>query len=89
MITEAFIVYFKQLLGESKYVLQFDDEVMKEGSTLDCDLQQQLMIEFDAKDAKKALWDIADEKAPGADGFTGAFLCAVGVLLAMISRRLL
>lgn len=73
VVADQFVLYFNKLLGDDGYVLQFEEEIMKQGSVLSDEQRRCLLREYDAQEVKDALWDIADEKAPGIDGFTASF----------------
>lgn len=54
-------------------MLQFDESVLLEGNVLNLEDKEILLKGYVIQDEKLDLWDIADDKAPGIDGFSAAF----------------
>lgn len=73
-INEAFLGYFKGIMGTDKILgRKTNMEVIMQGRTLTELQRETLMREVDATEIRKVLDDIEDSKSPGPDGFTAVF----------------
>ncbi|XP_021760245.1 uncharacterized protein LOC110725081 [Chenopodium quinoa] len=74
LIANAFIEYYKGLLGTSSVPQQkVHPKVIEEGVVLNTDQHAALCRRFGVDDVKKALWSIDEDKAPEPDGFSSKF----------------
>jgi mannosylglycoprotein endo-beta-mannosidase len=69
----VFVDYYSQLLGTSKGTLPLDVNVIQHGPCLDTASISSLLAPVSDADIKHALFAIADDKAPGPDGFSSCF----------------
>ncbi|XP_019228471.1 PREDICTED: uncharacterized protein LOC109209618 [Nicotiana attenuata] len=68
-IAEAFVEYYKNLLGRKcTSRIRVCSATVKEGPMVTAEQRRMLTAEFSIQEMKEALWDIAGDKAPGCPG---------------------
>jgi len=95
-VGDAYICYFRDLLGSSKVTLPLDDEVSRSGPCIDHATHASLLAPITNDIIKQALFSIDDDKASGPDGYTFFFfkknhwilLVVISVLQSMTSLYL-
>ncbi|VFQ86115.1 unnamed protein product [Cuscuta campestris] len=73
-IVEEFIGYYNQIFGNTVPNTPMDWNVFKEGPLIQHQDAIDLVSNVDRTEVKEALFSIGDDKAPGPDGYTAAFL---------------
>ncbi|XP_074314008.1 uncharacterized protein LOC141649212 [Silene latifolia] len=76
-VGEAFVDYYKQLLGTAAPVLDLDPVIIANGPCLDSTDQAALMAPVTRTEIKLALFSIKSNKSPGIDGFSAGFFKSV------------
>ncbi|KAL2923376.1 LINE-1 retrotransposable element ORF2 protein, partial [Bienertia sinuspersici] len=81
-VQEAFIAYYKSLLGTSMEGRRnVDSEIVKEGPVLNAEQVRMLHTNFFGEEIKQAIWGIDSAKAPGYNGYNSKFFKeALGVV---------
>jgi hypothetical protein len=72
-VGREFVLYYKELLGTSKYTIPLRAEVVQSGDCINVDSHAYLLAPVSADDIKQVLFSMDDTKAPGPDGYTSAF----------------
>ncbi|XP_020262814.1 uncharacterized protein LOC109838800 [Asparagus officinalis] len=72
-ITAKFIEYYEQLLGTSVTVIPPDPEVIANGPLLSATQRNELSLPITREEIKAAVFSMADDRAPGPDGFSASF----------------
>ncbi|XP_074283670.1 uncharacterized protein LOC141608207 [Silene latifolia] len=72
-IQDAFISYYKGLLGTSKKVDKISVAVIQNGRVLTEAHHNLLMADVTGEEVRKAMFDICGTKAPGPDGYNSQF----------------
>jgi hypothetical protein len=72
-VGREFVLYYKELLGTSKYTIPLRAEVVQSGDCINVDSHAYLLAPVSADDIKQVLFSMDDNKAPGPDGYTSAF----------------
>ncbi|XP_074283345.1 uncharacterized protein LOC141607894 [Silene latifolia] len=72
-IEQAFIAYYKDLLGSSTSVTSICFEVVRRGKTVSREHARQMVQEVTYDEIKEALFSIPVEKASGPDGYSSGF----------------
>ncbi|KAL2224841.1 UNVERIFIED_CONTAM: hypothetical protein Sindi_2937900 [Sesamum indicum] len=77
-ITNEFVRYYQNLLGGNRRQLPLDIRFLRPWArhVLTTEEAGQLIVAFSPKDVKQAVFDIAEDKAPGPDGFSSGFFKA-------------
>ncbi|KAL2228620.1 UNVERIFIED_CONTAM: hypothetical protein Sindi_1841700 [Sesamum indicum] len=77
-VAHEFVSYYQNLLGGTRRRLSVDIRYLRPW-TRHCITDEeanQLLLPFSAEDVKQAVFDIADDKAPGPDGYSSRFFKA-------------
>ncbi|KAL9230664.1 hypothetical protein vseg_005987 [Gypsophila vaccaria] len=72
-VEEAFLSYYKDLLGSSRPTTEINVDIVNSGSLVTDSQRQELMRPVSGAEIKEAIFSIPDTKAPGPDGFSSAF----------------
>ncbi|KAL2237646.1 UNVERIFIED_CONTAM: hypothetical protein Sindi_0956300 [Sesamum indicum] len=77
-ITNEFVRYYQNLLGGNRRQLPLDIRFLRPWArhVLTTEEAGQLILAFSPEDVKQAVFDIAEDKAPGPDGFSSGFFKA-------------
>ncbi|GFS40250.1 hypothetical protein Acr_00g0067380 [Actinidia rufa] len=72
-VSEAFIHFYKDLLGSKENCIKLNRETVLRGKLLEAEQANLLLREVTEEEIKAALFSIGESKAPGPDGFTSCF----------------
>ncbi|XP_074314070.1 uncharacterized protein LOC141649275 [Silene latifolia] len=72
-ISEAFLDYYKSLLGTESQVKDFDSDIILKGNCLNQDQRDSLSAEVTEAEIHAALFSIDVNKSPGPDGLSSGF----------------
>lgn len=72
-VTEAFLGFYQELLGNDGRVRNVEYVIIEKGCTLNDNQQARLTLDFSADEIKHALFSIPDDKSPGIDGYSSCF----------------
>ncbi|XP_074266335.1 uncharacterized protein LOC141588810 [Silene latifolia] len=72
-IEDAFLTYYKELLGTAVSTDKVNFQIIKRGQVCDASLQDILVLPVTNQEIKTAIFSIPDHKAPGLDGYSSAF----------------
>ncbi|XP_074278426.1 uncharacterized protein LOC141602015 [Silene latifolia] len=72
-IQDAFDCFYRDLLGSSKKVVPVNVSIVRAGSCLSSQQQQELITPVTDEEVKRAMFSIPGNKAPGPDGYSSQF----------------
>ncbi|KAL3570845.1 hypothetical protein D5086_028094 [Populus alba] len=72
-VGDVFVAYYQQLLGTSKSTIPLDSNIIQCGPCLPSHFQGSLLSPVSQDDIRQAVFSIANEKAPGPDGYSSFF----------------
>ena len=72
-VGDAFVAYYQQLLGTPKPTSQIDSDIIQRGPCLPSHLQDALLAPVALDEIRHVVFSIANEKAPGPDGYSSFF----------------
>ena len=72
-VGDVFVAYYQRLLGSSKSTIQLDIDIIQCGSCLSSTSQGSLLSPVSHDEIRQAVFSIANERAPGPDGYSSFF----------------
>ena len=72
-VSDAFVQYYKSLLGSKEDCIKLNRETVLRGKLLEAEQANLLLREVTEEEIKSALFSIGEDKAPGPDGYTSCF----------------